>query len=187
MRNRVFLNVMVLFFSVSLSGCLIRSYTIKQPRIDQGLEGNRGYMGGKVPAGALSTKERKPYREHKVIEIEFVSKYDKAIPEPKEIKAVEIPLNEPLPEPAVVESAQKPQEQIDTVKIPDAAAVDTGKNDVPEVKFDTYEVKLGDTLQKISQKEYGTWKKWRVIYEANKDKLKIPDKVLAGQKLKIPR
>ncbi|KPK42493.1 MAG: hypothetical protein AMJ78_02430 [Omnitrophica WOR_2 bacterium SM23_29] len=61
---------------------------------------------------------------------------------------------------------------------------------VPEVEkeeYVTYKVQKGDTLQKISQKFYGTSKKWRKIFLANKDKLKNPDKIRAGQTLKIPQ
>ena len=52
-----------------------------------------------------------------------------------------------------------------------------------------YKVQKGDTLQKISSQPeiYGTSKKWMKIYEANKDKLKSPDKIRPGQELKIPR
>lgn len=50
-----------------------------------------------------------------------------------------------------------------------------------------YKVKKGQTLQDISKDVYGTTKKWKKIYEANKDKLKSPDKVYAGQVLNIPQ
>ena len=51
----------------------------------------------------------------------------------------------------------------------------------------TYVVQKGDTLQKISQKFYGTTKKWRRIYRANQDALpKGPDELPAGTKLTIP-
>jgi nucleoid-associated protein YgaU len=47
-------------------------------------------------------------------------------------------------------------------------------------------VQNGDTLQKISQKFYGTSKKWKNIFEANKDKLKAPDKIRVGQTICVP-
>jgi len=47
-----------------------------------------------------------------------------------------------------------------------------------------YEVKSGDNLSKIAKKYPGlTWQK---IYEANKDKIKDPDVIQPGWKLKIP-
>ena len=51
----------------------------------------------------------------------------------------------------------------------------------------TYVVRKGDTLQKISKKFYGTTKKWRRIYKANRKTLsKGPDKLQPGMKLVIP-
>jgi LysM repeat protein len=49
-----------------------------------------------------------------------------------------------------------------------------------------YEVAGGDTLSKIAKKFYGDANKYMKIFEANKDQLKDPDKIKAGQKLKIP-
>lgn len=50
----------------------------------------------------------------------------------------------------------------------------------------TYVVKKGDTLQEISKKYYGTTKRWRRIYEANRGALKDPNKLSVGTKLTIP-
>ena len=47
-----------------------------------------------------------------------------------------------------------------------------------------YEVKSGDSLSKIGQK-HGV--EWRDIYEANRDKIKDPDLIHPGLKLKIPK
>lgn len=49
-----------------------------------------------------------------------------------------------------------------------------------------YVVKSGDSLSKIAKSEYGNAGDWKMIYEANKDILKDPDKIFPGQKLKIP-
>ena len=69
------------------------------------------------------------------------------------------------------------------------------KQDLPrqkasEIKLVTkYKVKRGQTLGDISAlpEVYGTTKKWKKIYEANKDKIENPDKIYAGQVLVIPR
>jgi LysM repeat protein len=53
-------------------------------------------------------------------------------------------------------------------------------------QFQLYTVKPGDTLSKISQQFYGNAKDYMRIFNANKDKLKDPDHVNAGQELKIP-
>jgi LysM repeat protein len=49
-----------------------------------------------------------------------------------------------------------------------------------------YTVKAGDTLSKISKQFYGDSNKYMQIFEANRDKLKDPDKIQVGQELKIP-
>ncbi len=46
-----------------------------------------------------------------------------------------------------------------------------------------YEVVSGDSLSKIGQR-YGI--SWKEIYEANRDKIKDPDLIQPGWKLKIP-
>jgi len=49
-----------------------------------------------------------------------------------------------------------------------------------------HEVKKGDTLSKIAVKYYGDPGLYNVIFEANKDRLKDPDLIKIGQKLRIP-
>src|SRR3954462_5641970 len=53
-------------------------------------------------------------------------------------------------------------------------------------RFQTYKVKQGDTLSKISQQFYGNANDYMRIFNANKDKLKDPDHVNIGEELKIP-
>jgi len=50
----------------------------------------------------------------------------------------------------------------------------------------TYEVKSGDSLSKIAKNFYGNGNAWKMIFEANTDILKDPNKIYPGQKLKIP-
>ena len=50
----------------------------------------------------------------------------------------------------------------------------------------TYEVKGGDTLSKISKQFYGDTDEYMRIFYANRDKLNDPDKIQVGQKLAIP-
>jgi nucleoid-associated protein YgaU len=51
----------------------------------------------------------------------------------------------------------------------------------------TYTVQSGDTLSKISKQFYGDANEYMRIFEANRDKLKDPDRIQAGQVLTIPR
>jgi LysM repeat protein len=50
----------------------------------------------------------------------------------------------------------------------------------------TYTVKSGDTLSKISQQFYGSSSEYMRIFYANRDKLSDPDKIQVGQQLIIP-
>ena len=50
----------------------------------------------------------------------------------------------------------------------------------------TYEVKSGDTLSKISKQFYSDSDEYMRIFYANRDQLNDPDKIQVGQKLVIP-
>jgi nucleoid-associated protein YgaU len=54
------------------------------------------------------------------------------------------------------------------------------------VPLTSYVVVKGDSLSKIAQRAYGDARKWRKIYEANKDLIKDPDLIYPGQSLRIP-
>lgn len=56
----------------------------------------------------------------------------------------------------------------------------------PPPKPKTYTVRKGDCLWRIAGKIYGNPFKWPRIYEANKDKIKNPNRIYPGQVLKIP-
>ena len=51
---------------------------------------------------------------------------------------------------------------------------------------ETYEVKPGDNLSKISKQFYGDPNEYMRIFYANRELLKDPDKIQVGQKLSIP-
>lgn len=50
----------------------------------------------------------------------------------------------------------------------------------------TYTVKSGDNLSKISKQFYGDADEYMRIFYANRDKLNDPDKIQVGQQLRIP-
>jgi nucleoid-associated protein YgaU len=50
----------------------------------------------------------------------------------------------------------------------------------------TYTVKAGDTLSKISKDHYGDSNQYMAIFYANRSALKDPDKIQVGQQLTIP-
>lgn len=50
----------------------------------------------------------------------------------------------------------------------------------------TYVIQSDDTLWDIAKKVYGKGHMWKVIYEANRDVIKNPDRPVAGTVLRIP-
>lgn len=60
---------------------------------------------------------------------------------------------------------------------------------VLEPVYDYYVVKKGETLWDIAGRPevYGNSSKWKLIFNANKDKIKKPSLIKPGMKLKIPR
>jgi nucleoid-associated protein YgaU len=50
----------------------------------------------------------------------------------------------------------------------------------------TYTVKAGDNLSKISRQFYGDPNEYMRVFYANRDKLRDPDKIQVGQELTIP-
>ena len=56
-----------------------------------------------------------------------------------------------------------------------------------KIKTQKFHIVLkGQTLTQISQKYYDSTGKWKKIYDANRDKIKDPNKLIPGTKLIIP-
>jgi LysM repeat protein len=160
MKNKNLFGFLTLASVLVLSGCVARTYSIAKDRVDQSLEsGNRGYLMGKAPA--QSGLERKDSREIRVFELELGRSY-------KTKKIVAAPA-------ASAGEVVVMQESPVSEPLPEAS-----------LTSQKYVVGKNDTLQKISNKFYGTTRKWTKIYEANRDVLKGPDKVYPGQTLNIP-
>lgn len=180
------MRVLVFVFGIMfLSGCIVRTYTIQKPRQDISIKGNRGYLLGtpKEPP-----KEPKKTRTLRVIDIEL----GEPLPEELEIPSQE---KEPLPEELKSTSSEKgvlekeiyqeeanqevsPEEKVSEEKVT--------PQQLGSPQYTTYTIQKNDTLQKISKKFYGTTKKWKKIYQENKDVIKDPDKIYPGLVIKIP-
>jgi len=154
--------ILVLTSTLALSGCVARTYNLTRDRIDQDLSsssGNRGYIVGKAP----EPSERNSTRTVRIFEIELgKTKQTPGYPAATSLPAA---TEEPV-------AMQEPLMEEETAAAP--------------MGFENYTVVKNDTLQKISQKFYGTTKNWMKIYEANKDVLRGPDKLYPGQLIKIP-
>jgi nucleoid-associated protein YgaU len=137
---------------------------LTRDRVDQELtstSGNRGYIMGNPP----EPKARKATRTTRVFEFELGPSNKTKTSSPAATPLI----TEIMEETVTIQEIQ-----------PETQEEETG------LSFEKYTVAKNDTLQKISNKFYGTTRKWMKIYEANKDVLRGPDKLYPGQVLKIP-
>lgn len=184
------------------SGCVMRTYTTEMDRVDQEIYGNRGVILGTPPAVEETTQAKKTRTIYNV-EVEVPSAYKPQVERKLKTNDKELYGNRGYmqgslaPEKEVYMSGGKEE------KVPATTRLSGGMNSVkmPEIVYsepssssdsgnaaqkEYYVVQKGDTLQKISQKVFGTTQKWTSIYEANKHVLKSPDRIRSGQKLIIP-
>lgn len=74
------------------------------------------------------------------------------------------------------------------VNSPEAESPNTAKFEQAEkIKTQKFHIVIkGQTLTQISQKYYGSAGNWKKILDANRDKIKDPNKLIPGTKLIIP-
>ncbi len=76
--------------------------------------------------------------------------------------------------------------------LPDFSDVQSGSSseampeEVAEKTLVTYTVVGGDSLSRIAKRHYGDASKWKLIFEANRDRIKNPDLIQIGWVLTIP-
>ena len=160
-----------------LSGCVVRSYPLTRERVDQDLAaGNRGYLQGQ--GSSEGAKERKTTRTTQVVEVELHSpiKFER-VPKTKIADKTEDKTED--------KTAWGNRGYISESTAP-GIAEPTPAPGVSQAFIEKYTIQKGDTLQKISQKFYGTTKKWDKIFQANKDKLKASNKIYPGQVIDVP-
>jgi nucleoid-associated protein YgaU len=166
--------ILVLLAALALSGCTFRTYQLTRDRIDQGITGNRGYIQGEVPT---QTTERKTTRTTQVFEIELRPVLELREPLKQKLKK-STPITTPKPAPTPYDQEDWSNRGFITQDL--NAAKEEAKS-----TYTKYTVQKGETLQKISQKLYGTTKKWKTLYDLNKDVLKGPNKVYPGQVINV--
>lgn len=175
-----------------LSGCAMRIIPSKVDRVDQEIKGNRGIVRG-IPSYIPETK-KKDTRTIYNVEIELLSSMDV---EKTKSEDADLYGNRGYINKTVVPGKRGGVTTLKSISVTDTPQVIYQKPSKPkekgsdivakkEEKQRIYIVEKGDTLQEISNKMYGTTKKWKKIYEANKSVLKSPDMIKPGQKLVIP-
>ncbi|MBU0758870.1 MAG: LysM peptidoglycan-binding domain-containing protein [Candidatus Omnitrophica bacterium] len=202
----------LLIMALALSGCVMRLIPREMDRVDQELKGNRGFLVGDPNKLPESKRDKRDTRTVYDLEIEVSSPMDARKSGKTKVKKENSDKKEYgnrgyLQTKTVSEKDLKPVEGRKSsggallkssepqVIYQKGGAVqgkykqEKGEGTIVAIKqaeAGTYVVEKGDTLQKISQKMYGTTKRWKKIYEANKEVLKSPDMIRAGQKLVIP-
>ena len=149
---------------VAVAGCHAATRIVDYPRVDLDVNsgGNRGYLVGAPPASSGPWKSERQTVETEV-EVPAFSK-----------RAGQAPagMNEGvLPEGDMAEESAWNQA--------------SASHEI----IGNYTVQSGDTLWSIaaSRGVYGDATKWRLLYDANRDVLKSPDRLKAGMSLRIPR
>jgi nucleoid-associated protein YgaU len=170
MRNTAASTLILLSCSAFiLGGCVVRTYPVIRDRVDQELSaGNRGFIQGATG----EPQERKTTRRTQTVEIELHPwiKFERR----------QAPTAESLT------SQAAPAENTESAG--NIGNETTAYESSPvNVTYEKYIVQKTDTLQKISEKFFGTTRQWMKIYEANKDVLKAPNKIYPGQTINIPR
>lgn len=165
-----------------LNGCLARTYTTEKARVDTGIEGNRGYIQG-CPKNQKQEIDNKT-RKISVLEIELGKHNLRGRDVEQEMKEEQARAQQ-----AQEEVVIKPAEDEYAVKEYSCQDKDkpAAESTCMKEESQTYTIQKNDTLQKISQKFYGTTKKWKMLYDKNSDVLKSPDKIVPGKKIKIPK
>ena len=181
---------------VSLAGCArITSQVVEKPRVDQELAGNQGYLKGDAP----KTAERKTTRKIIQTDIELptgdeLNPWKGRKTGPQAVASAIPAVKAETPKASVVAPPVTSVEEVFEEEAEDfsapparpARSVPQQMSPKPEAAASTYTVKPGDTLEKIAAKVYSNGSHWRTIYQANRNVLKSPNRIYAGQKLVIP-
>ena len=174
--GRSFGLVLVGLSLAAASGCArITTQLVDKPRVDQEIQGNGGYLQGSSHAPVTG---RKTTRQMIQTDIELPTADEMNPWRKKPLSTAPMPAAKPAEQPSWQEPAKSSEPEIESGSYESEPAS-------PKI-LETYTVKKGDTLEKISKKFYGTTRKWKKIYDANRDVLKSPDRLYVGKKLQIP-
>ncbi len=201
MRRILTAAIVICVLALNISGCVkrISIKTIEKELVDQDItSGNNGYIVGTKPPVEKNEKKLKTRKIYQVtLEIPPYAEWKNFRPQRTEDKELWGNRGYVYGGPQVVAPKEEVQEETQEIILPEEVQEEAAvilppepvepEPAVEEVKFTTYKVKKGDTLQKISKKVYGTTKRWQEIFEFNKGTLKNPNKIYPGQKILIPQ
>lgn len=158
----------VLLAIVILAGCMtVRTYTIEKPRVDTDIQGNRGFMSG-APDQEMVENRLGDTRTISVVEVEFGKSHSRKKDSAKE----EVIVDQEAAAEEISEDLDLEEEYVQ-----EGASTE---------EYELYTIQKNDTLQKISYKFYGTTRKWKMVYDKNKDVIKNSDRLYPGVTIKLP-
>ena len=189
----------ILIVVLFLAGCAssgtgsvrTRAYVMDKERVDQSMEGgNYGYIFG-TPVPEDRSQFKKTRQMH-------ILEFTKEAEEPEDMTEPLLPPPPPRPQastpPPRRERRRPPvEETYEPVVLPNFDEEPPRREPEPRQaeqprsgSYTDYTIDKDDTLQKISKKFYDTYRKWPQIYEANKDKIKDPNRIKPGMTIRIP-
>ncbi len=174
LRGFMLVVLMVIAYGCAAPKMQVRGYIEDRPRVDQGPDGNSGFI-----AGTPKTEDKVAAKTRKIYVVELSKEADESTT--KNITIEESPSASSLDEPIrITKEAARTTPKVSIPSFDDTKTVSlTGET--------TYTIEKDDTLQKIAKKFYGSYNKWPKIYEANKTILKDPNHVKPGLVIKIPQ
>ena len=184
-RNRLFFILILMIFTAGCAskGVTFRSYIQDKKRVDLGAEGKLGNWENSPDIEYAGP----PKETRQMFIFEFTQDamdndaYDELLkyePPPRRETNIQQRRSRTSPPP-------NPQYDIPTFDDDEDWIVD----ETPPADAGTYvqyTVEKNDTLQKISNKFFNTYRKWPKIYEANKDQIKDPNFIKPGITIRIP-
>ena len=173
---------------ISVSGCKMTVKKATRVRVDQNIsKGNGGYLAGNKP---LRYTKRPQTREVIRADIELLKKDEQRgqmIEEqtPEKVETAEIE-EEVISGVQIYEPTYEEAEYETTIEETQIECIESEPVKEEVVTYGYYIVKKGESLWDISKKVYGKGSRWKEIYEANRDKIKNPNKLYKGLELRIP-
>jgi nucleoid-associated protein YgaU len=188
--------VLASFVILSLAGCVTVDKVVRD-RVDQDIAGNQGYLQGSPSTPTVAGPTTREYIDVKV-EIPTWDELKKQPDQSKKRRTEDRAVGgnkgyigggagyEQEYVPTRVEPQVYKYEETDVYESEGETVIEGIEEEVTVPGYTEYKVGKGDTLSGIAKKFYGKTSKWTVIYKANSDKIKNPDKIKPGTVLVIP-
>lgn len=177
MSKKILTGFAIVLVAAFVSSCTMRTYVQEKGRVDQEMTGNAGCIQGTCPPVDRSNLPKS--RDTYVLEI------DTGAAKVKDANTQSTATSSVAEESYTEEEAYSTsRSEYNYGNVNESFVAET---EVVEPSFTEYKIEKNDTLQKISQKFYGTTKRWNEIYQANKDVIKDPNRIKPGKTIRIPQ